>query len=486
MALPQGINFRATSGYVTDPTGITNEVSRVVNYPRTTPQGNNVGWETLVGTLDTRNRTTSVDPRLAGVEFLNAGAGNSAVYRIDLPSSGSYNIRAAFGDIFFSVVIEAVLQDGDTDVATLISYKGTGAAGNFYDATDTLRTGESDWVNNNAALTQSFSTSILRVRIPGTSGAAKSIAHFYVEAAGGGAIELTASNNSQTDTSATGVINQSHALTSAACAQADSSSNDAITQIHIISSENGTQSDVSATSAITQQHILVAGASDQTDTAATGQISQAHELTVTGSAQTDASGTGVIGVGGISLAASSCEQTDASSAGSLTQAHALSAANSVQTDASSTGAITSAGDLAAANCSQTDTSATGAITQTHSITAENSTQTDISGTGAIDVGSVINLTAANSAQTDSCQTAIITQTHLLIAAPSVQDDVAAASAIVQQHILAGANSMQQDVCSTGSINSYAVVDAPSGPGYRPASVRVSRPSDNPRTRPGSY
>lgn len=439
MALPQGINFRATSGYVSDPTGTTNEVSKVVNYPRTTPQGNNVGWETLTGTLDTRNRNSGVDARLAGVEFLGAGAGNSAIYRIDLPSSGSYNVRAALGDIGFSVRVGAILQDGSTDVATLIADDTvTGAGGNFYDATGTLRNGESDWVANNAALTQSFSTSILRVRIPGSSAVTKSIAHFYVEAAGGGSIELTASNSSQTDTSANGAINQSHVLTASASAQTDNSSDAVITQIHVISANNGTQ----------------------TDTSATGQISQTHELTSANSEQTDASSAGFLGqTHALSGAASS--ETDTSSSGVLTQTHVLSIANSTQTDASSTGAIASMGDLVASNCTQTDTSASGAITQTHQLAVDGCDQTDASSTGIISVGSVINLAAANSAQTDISQTAIITQTHILIAAPSVQDDVASSSAIVQLHLLLAANSIQTDASSSATIiNPLDVLEIP--------------------------
>ena len=46
MAFPQGIDFRATSGYVTDPTNCTYEIGNAFSatYPRTTAQGNTVGW----------------------------------------------------------------------------------------------------------------------------------------------------------------------------------------------------------------------------------------------------------------------------------------------------------------------------------------------------------------------------------------------------------------------------------------------------------
>lgn len=176
MAFPQGINFRATSGYVTDGTNETYEIGTSANYPRTTPQGNTVGWEQTSG--NARDRSTSVDRRLAGLHFQTI----QADFRIDLPTAGSYNVRAAFGDMSSSSDTKWSLLDTTTTLATLAT--GTnGAAGSFKDATDTLYTAAT-WPGSNTANTKIFSTTILRVR--GSSAVSFNyIAHLYVESAAG-------------------------------------------------------------------------------------------------------------------------------------------------------------------------------------------------------------------------------------------------------------------------------------------------------------
>jgi hypothetical protein len=199
MALPQGINFRKTSSYVTDGVNEYAQIAGSLNYPTTTPQGNNVGWESIDGgVISIRNQSTSVDRRLAGLHFTNY----PGAYRIDLPSAGSYNIRAAFGDATGAVRAEAYLKDNNTQVATLATRKAL-SADQFIDATDVTRVSSAAWVSSNAPLLQAFSSSIMRVLIGGgPTSNDYAIAHLYVES-----VSLTvAIGLSQESSSAQGVV----------------------------------------------------------------------------------------------------------------------------------------------------------------------------------------------------------------------------------------------------------------------------------------
>jgi hypothetical protein len=183
MALPQGINFRQNSSFVTDGTGENVELQQGANdYPRTTPQGNTVGWESGGLSINTRDRNASLDRRLAGLHF-NISA--SSDFRIDLPSSGSYNIRLAAGDNDGPQEVNVTLYDGTTSLGVLSSGT-TGGAAHFKDATNTDYTAAA-WPGSNTAVTKSFSTTIARFRLnPSSSGSPNVISHVYVESAGGG------------------------------------------------------------------------------------------------------------------------------------------------------------------------------------------------------------------------------------------------------------------------------------------------------------
>lgn len=192
MAFPQGIPFRATTAYVTDsgddsgeaPDGVFSYYT-AANYPRTTAQGNNCGWETVYGSdNDSRNRNTA-GGRLAGHQFVSGGR-TEPRWRLDLPSAGDYNIRLAIGDYNYSGTRgNTVIQDGTTDV---LSVTGTTTAGQrWIDATGVERTSVSDWNNNNAASLETFASTILRFRLDTVSGAAANIAYLNVSAGGAAA-----------------------------------------------------------------------------------------------------------------------------------------------------------------------------------------------------------------------------------------------------------------------------------------------------------
>jgi uncharacterized membrane protein len=125
-----GFDFRGSSSFVTDPPGDTYVLANTA-YP-TTFNGVNFGW-TNVKLLSSRNRSTSVDPRLAGMNA--ATNGSPATFYVDLPASGTYYLSLALGDEGYqSCWTQCQIQflDGNTVLATLTD--GPEGAGYFYDA----------------------------------------------------------------------------------------------------------------------------------------------------------------------------------------------------------------------------------------------------------------------------------------------------------------------------------------------------------------
>lgn len=188
MAFPQGIYFRATDNQ-TNPTNYDAEVhaTSTPNYPRTSAQGNNVGWETLNGLTPGRvDRDTTTDVRLRGINQRGNSGGILITYRIDLPSTGTYNIRLALGDSASSQSCRIRFYDDETEFADIEG--STGAANRWFDATGVRRDSEALWVDNNATLERTFTSTIFRFSLGGHSGGAgnSAIAAVYIEAAGGG------------------------------------------------------------------------------------------------------------------------------------------------------------------------------------------------------------------------------------------------------------------------------------------------------------
>jgi len=125
-----GFDFRASSGYVSDPPGDTYVLSSTA-YP-TSFNGTNFGW-TNPDKVQARDRSTGVDPRLAGINY--ASNGTPGVFYVDLPASGTYNLSLALGDEGYpqcSVECQIQFLDGTTVVATLS--EGSTGLGYFYDA----------------------------------------------------------------------------------------------------------------------------------------------------------------------------------------------------------------------------------------------------------------------------------------------------------------------------------------------------------------
>ena len=180
MTFPQGINFRATAGYVTDGANEHGEIATTANYPTTSAQGNNVGWEAAPS--GTRDRNNAIDVRLAGIHF-----GDNATlrdYRIDLSGAGSWVSRLAAGDDAANQQNKVELFDTSSSLGVLCDQQTV--VGSFADATDVELTA-ANWPGSNASATDTFTTTICRYRLGGQAGGGNGVfAHVYVEAVGGG------------------------------------------------------------------------------------------------------------------------------------------------------------------------------------------------------------------------------------------------------------------------------------------------------------
>jgi len=192
MALPQGIAFRASNAFVTDiapdfcengvPDADTQIDTGEADYPTTSAQGNNLGWETVdVDGVQCRNRNNS-NARLSGMhQCTNANDVN--IFRMDLPSTGAKTVRLASGD--FNYGADAYVELFDTSSSLGILSSGTtSAAAKWKDATNVERTSAADWVSNNASASKVFTTTILRLNM-GSGSVGGTLSFFHVEDSGG-------------------------------------------------------------------------------------------------------------------------------------------------------------------------------------------------------------------------------------------------------------------------------------------------------------
>lgn len=125
-------NFRQTSDYVTDGANATYVLGDTYDVTRSIG-GQNVtfGWATSGATLNTRNRSLTVDVRLAGINFLDADG--ERYFRVDLPAAGTYGVRLALGDTDYGHNISVIIKDG-VGGSTLTTIQSSVASGSFLDA----------------------------------------------------------------------------------------------------------------------------------------------------------------------------------------------------------------------------------------------------------------------------------------------------------------------------------------------------------------
>ena len=159
MPFDQGFDFRDTLAYVTDPAGSNFTFSD--GYPITIGSATAGYDQGSPGTpIQTRNRNSGNDARIAGMHFSNSTA--EMRFRVDLPSTGDYTIHLALGDASYSVDCYVEIQDTTTILSTVQG--NTGAANSFLDATQTVYTA-ANWPGSETGILLTFTTTILRVRV---------------------------------------------------------------------------------------------------------------------------------------------------------------------------------------------------------------------------------------------------------------------------------------------------------------------------------
>jgi hypothetical protein len=176
--LDVGFDFRATQSFVTDPAYAV--FSSNTNYPTTLSVNSQLitfGWESQSAGFLTRDRGASGDPRLAGVSC-QLNDGTTSVFRVDLPSSGTYSIGLAAGDGFgFDESNHLTVGSGG---ASLFSVNLFSPANRFADSTGSLWS-VSAWPGSNMAVQKAFGSTILRLTLGGTVDSAFScLAHLRV------------------------------------------------------------------------------------------------------------------------------------------------------------------------------------------------------------------------------------------------------------------------------------------------------------------
>lgn len=249
MSYDQGIDFRATSGFITDPASCYGDTYSNAfgsgNYPTTTPQGNNVGFENGSWVTSNRDRSSSVDARLAGIVFTETAA--SATYRFDLPAAGTYSIVLAAGDEANSQLANVAIQDTTTVLTTCCNALTT--TGDFYDASGN-EWGTGFWPGSQVPYSGSFSTTICRFVVnPSLSANFAAVAHMRVTAAGGGGNTY---NVSVTETGSASDSESASAIFAPNISEAGSASDSpsALAVFATLISEAGSASDTPSASAI--------------------------------------------------------------------------------------------------------------------------------------------------------------------------------------------------------------------------------------------
>lgn len=197
-----GINFRATSGYVTDPTDsiyCLGDPYPVTRNTVTTGQAVTFGWLESDATTPkdlaayTRDRDAGISPKLAGVNF-KIGA-DLYIFRIDLPASGLWTVRVAAGDADSSNDVDWDILNSDASTVLLSQAEASVTTGNWKDATGVTRTSSADWVSNNASadITLSGTACYLRMNVT-TNATLMSHINFSQAASGQTVTSVTGSN----------------------------------------------------------------------------------------------------------------------------------------------------------------------------------------------------------------------------------------------------------------------------------------------------
>ncbi len=185
----QGFNFRATASFVSDPLNTTHVLATTA-YP-TTVGGVTFGWKSTAVVMS-RDRSTSIDPRLAGINYVSNG--KPGTFYVDLPSPGNYYLSLAIGDNAYTqcaTMCQVQFLDGSTVLGTV---SGNPKVGYFEDATGQTWSA-ANWPSSNMVLPLTLAGKQLTVVVGTTSnsGDVTPIAFLGVSQSSGGSPNFTIS-----------------------------------------------------------------------------------------------------------------------------------------------------------------------------------------------------------------------------------------------------------------------------------------------------
>jgi len=169
-----GFNFRSTQGYVTDPA---NTVGFFGNaYPTSKTFGEvsvNAGWDGAIGVAD---RSTSIDPRLAGGNTVAQGTA-ARKFRVDLPVSGVWSIRLAMGNPSFTRAAFFDILDSDGTTVLYSRSEVSITSPQYLDATKVVRASAAIWASSNAPVDITFSGTVAYIRLNSSASFGNEICH---------------------------------------------------------------------------------------------------------------------------------------------------------------------------------------------------------------------------------------------------------------------------------------------------------------------
>ena len=174
-----GVNFRATSGYVTDSGGNTYSLGEA--YP-TTRGGLTFGWN-ADSSGSSRDRNSGNDSRLAGMNYGSTSVTGSCAslttpwFKIDLPNgAGTYKVELASGDPSNAFTESILICDGSTAVAT---FNGVSTGANsFMDSAGSVHTA-ANWPANEAKTSMVFAGTSITIMV-GYNTANTGLTHVHI------------------------------------------------------------------------------------------------------------------------------------------------------------------------------------------------------------------------------------------------------------------------------------------------------------------
>jgi hypothetical protein len=146
---------------------------------------NGIPWTWSTTNVGSRDRSGSVDPRLAGIVLI-APTDPAAIFTATLPSSGTFDITLALGDQSAQQCINFDILDNGSLLFNVATNVLTGGPNNYLDATGVNRTSDTDWVANNVKKRLTFTTTSAGFRLNAPSSASSVWAHLFIESVGGG------------------------------------------------------------------------------------------------------------------------------------------------------------------------------------------------------------------------------------------------------------------------------------------------------------